>query len=143
MHCSSSEALGQLVRLEREGLSLSPSVTPGLCGNPFPSRDGAIQLSLTLLEVGVGAGKEVIEGALSMSASTCCPRDRRGPQFGACPRGRQRDLLAPLARLPVSPGMPSPGRCSKYSWESCGFSSVYGSLPPRSLATGQSRPTTC
>lgn len=51
MHCSSSEAAAQLVRLGRERLSFPPLVLR-LRGNPFPSKNGAVGLNLTLLGVG-------------------------------------------------------------------------------------------
>lgn len=77
----SSEALAQLVRPEREGLTLSPSVAPGLCGNPSPSRGGAIHLSLTLLEVGVGASEGMIEG-IPLSIQMLSQKEKGTPLWG-------------------------------------------------------------
>lgn len=65
MHCSSSEAEAQLERLVRESLSLSLS-SPALRlhSDPFPGKNGVVQLSLTLLGVGVMAGGGMIAGTL-------------------------------------------------------------------------------
>lgn len=80
MHCSSSEALAQLVRLGGR-VSLSLSLTLGLCGNPFPTKNGAIQRSPTVLEVGVGAGDGIMEGTL-LSIQVLPQREKGTPVLG-------------------------------------------------------------
>lgn len=96
MHCSSSEALAQLVRLGREDPSLS-SLAPGQHGSPFSRKNEAIQLSLTLLGVWVGAGRGRMEGMLLTPGAAL---ERNGePGFGFLSRARQGD---PLAHLPDS-----------------------------------------
>lgn len=83
MHCSSSEALAQLVRQMREGLSLSPSLAQGLCGNPFLNKNGALQLKLTLHGMGVRAGRGMKEGTLL--SIQILPRVGKGPRVWASP----------------------------------------------------------
>lgn len=81
MHGSSSEALAQLVRLGREGLSLL-SLAAGLHDNPFPSKNGGA-LRLTPPGAGVRDGGEMMEGTL-FSIQMLLQR-RKGPRVWVCP----------------------------------------------------------
>lgn len=74
---------------------MSPSsFTPGLHGSPLPSKDGAVQLSLTLLRLGVGAGRRRMGGMLlTLDAA---PERKRDLGFGSVSRARLGDTLAHL-----------------------------------------------
>lgn len=80
MHGSSSEALAQLVRLGREGLSLL-SLAAGLSDNPFLSKNGALRL--TPPGAGVRDGGEMMEGTL-FSIQMLLQR-RKGPRVWVGP----------------------------------------------------------